>query len=276
MVNPKLFLNWFRAKVSNTAIGTAFSPHIPTRVDEKKLVADIENFLRLEHTGIWSEFSTYRKFSVGKDYAERLGERKTLCLEEAFIIYLILQTTRPHTIVEIGTDYGKSTRRIIDIKDLLGLDSQVICFDVVDHVEHFTPDEAQLILKDVTHTFRQDVLEAHAPGLIFLDAHPFYLLKSVISGVLNDSNDWILAIHDCSLGLCNPNMTLSREDINITSTTGVWERHVLADILNVAKPLSERLDNFQTSTHHIKVFETPHGLAVILPKRLLQLRGGFR
>ena len=273
MIDLRSFLRWLRARARYAITGTAFVPHIPTRVDEGKLGAEILHFFRLERTSFETALHTYRAFSEQKGYAERLGERKTLSLEEAFIIYVILQTTRPRTIVEIGTDVGRSTRRIIDMKNLLELDSPVICFDVIDRVKHFTPDEAQLILRDVTHTFRQDVLNAFAPGVVFLDARPYYLLKSVISGILDCPSDWILAVHDCSRGLCNPRMTISKEDPDVTSATGIWERHVLAEILGVDDPLSERLNHLQTATHHIRVFSTPHGLAAILAHRLRQ-RGG--
>jgi hypothetical protein len=248
----------------------SYKPKIPSFIDQNVLVRQVSDFFNLPLADVRWHYERYRILHDLKRYSDILGERKTLCFEEAFIIYVILACFRPPTIVEIGTQYGKSTRRIIDIKDLMKTNSRVICYDVVDEVKHFTPDEAQLILNDVTHTFRQDVLGAYAPGMIYLDAHPYHLLKNVISEFLSYPGDCILAIHDCSRGLCNPNMTLSRDELNITSNTGVWERHVLAEIFGVKNPMSDQLDDIYTSTHHLKVFGTPHGLAVIQPKRLLR------
>ena len=64
-------------------------------------------------------------------------------------------------------------------------------------------------------------------------------------------------------------MRISKEDSAlITSRTGHWERHVLAEIFGVDNPLDSSLDDRETETHRLRVFETPHGLAVIMPKSL--------
>lgn len=248
--------------------GGQYKPHIPS-VDQVALIGAVADFFGLPLVKVKSHYKTYLKVHRRKRYAQ-LGERKTLCFEEAFIIYVIVKLFRPGpTIVEIGTQFGLSTRRIIDITNLAGLDSRVICFDIEDQVKHFSPGEAQLILKDVTHTFGQDVLGIHAPGLIYLDAHPYCLLKNVISEVLNYSGDLILAVHDCSLGLYNPNMKLRKDAPNITSHTGMWERHVLAEVFRVADAASDALDVAETPTHRLNIFDTPHGLGVIVPKQML-------
>jgi len=250
-----------------------YRPHIPS-VDQDLLISQVSNYFRISSAQADSYYDEYRVLHNRKDYARVLGERKTLCFEEAFIISVILRLVRPANVVEIGTQYGKSTRRIIDIKNALNLNSQVTCFDIEDQVRFFESQEAQLILKDVTHTFQHDVLETCAPEVIFLDAHPYYLLRNVISGVLDaPKGGCILVIHDCAKGLCNPSMRQSKDDPNVTSTLGVWERHVLAEIFGIANPLSEQLDDIETVTHRLKIFGTPHGLAVIMPKKLLLCEG---
>ncbi len=213
-------------------------------------------------------WKAYRAFSKEKHYATLMGERKTLCIEEAFIIYVILSLFPPKAIVEIGTQYGKSTRRIIDIKNLLRLESNIVCFDIANQVKHFNPDEARLMLKDVTLTFQEDVLKTYGSGFIYFDAHPYHLIKNAVHGIIENS-DWIIAMHDCGRGLCNPRMEQSKDDPNISSLTGHWERHVLAEIFGISDPLSPALEDITTTTHALKIFETPHGLAVITPKHHL-------
>jgi hypothetical protein len=60
-------------------------------------------------------------------------------------------------------------------------------------------------------------------------------------------------------------MTLDRADSNVTSLTGVWERYVLAETFGIADPLDPALDDLETPSHRLRVFGTPHGLALIVP-----------
>jgi hypothetical protein len=209
---------------------------------------------------------TYRSFHEEKGYERTLGELKTLCFEEAFLLYLALSVHRPRTIAEVGTQHGKSTRRILDMVDLLGLASRVVCFDRADEVRHFGPHEAELVLGDVTGRFRTAVLSACKPDLIFLDVHAYDLLKEAITETITAGGDCVLAVHDCGRGLCNPHMILTRDDPGVTSLTGIWERHVLAEVFGVDDPLSPRLDDVASATHRLRIFDTPHGLALITPR----------
>jgi hypothetical protein len=115
----------------------------------------------------------------------------------------------------------------------------------------------------VTHDFSQTVLARLSPSLIYLDAHPYNLLNNVISGWLDWSRSHaaIMAIHDCSPTLYFPHMWISKDDHTVVSTdTGLWERHVLSKIFNTP---NDELDDVQTSTHKLRIFGTPYGLALI-------------
>jgi hypothetical protein len=244
-------------------VGTAYTPRFPSRINQDKLVTDVSHFLGLKRPDVQAMLGTYRSLHEQKMYTRTLGELKTLCFEEAFIVCCCLSAQQPRTIVEIGTQHGKSTRRIIDMKTLIGVDSPIVCFDVSDQVQHFVPSEARLILKDVTGKFRHDVLETYGSGFIFLDVHSYALLREAVSETIAFPGDWMLAIHDCGRGLFNPHMTLSKEDQGVTSFTGIWERQVLAEVFGIADPLNERLDGLETATHKLRIFDTPHGLGLI-------------
>ena len=43
-------------------------------------------------------------------------------------------------------------------------------------------------------------------------------------------------------GFATPDATLARDNPDVTSATGVWERHILAEVFGVDDPRSERLD----------------------------------
>ena len=80
--------------------------------------------------------------------------------------------------------------------------------------------------------------------------------------------DCTLVMHDSGKALCNPDMTLSRDDPGgITSATGHWERHVLCEIFDVDDPMTGEIDFQETPTHKLRVFQTTHGLATIVPRR---------
>src|SRR5262249_34857453 len=154
-----------------------------------------------------------------------------------FALYALLSERRPESLVEVGTQHGKSARRLLDMRDSLGLSAPLTCFDVVDALESVRRDEVELVIGDVTGRFHEAVLDVRPPGVAFLDVHTYPLLREAVAAVLADRRDWVLAIHDCGPGLCNPHMILAKDDPNITSATGVWERHVLAEAFGVADPL---------------------------------------
>ena len=214
-------------------------------------------------------WSAYQKLAERRDHLNLLGNIGTTSSEEAFALHCLIDAYDPPNLVEIGTYHGGSTRRILDSIADLRRDTAVFTYDIADMARYFRPDEAQLILRDVTGSVEAEILERYEPGIIYLDAHPWQLLQDVLRGVLR-RDDWILAIHDCSPILCNPNMSIPKgEPRLISARTGHWERHVLADVFGVNDPLDERLNRLDTESHSLRIFGTQHGLALILPRRML-------
>ena len=249
-----------------------FHPSLPASVDRDLLVAQAADFWGLPTDTVWQHYHTYRRFHDEKGYEQKFGERKTLSFEEAFLIYLAALRLRPAHVVEIGSQFGKSARRIVDLLRFLELNATLTCFDVIDELQYVSKDEVELVLHDLSGDFRERVLEGIAPGLIYLDAHPYALLKTVIRSFLewSGSHPAVLAIHDCSPGLYNPRMRISKDDPNaVSSRTGHWERHILAEIFNVS---NSNLDDLVTPTHRLKIFATTHGLALIAPRFVLEVK----
>jgi glycosyltransferase involved in cell wall biosynthesis len=242
-----------------------YAPHIPPRVDRGRLVVDVAEFLGLPAGRAEVLFQSYLGVHEARGYARRLGECKTLCLEEAFVLYALLARDRPPTVAVVGAEDGGPARRLLDVVSLLGLPGRVVCFDAADRVRHFGRDEAELVVGDLAGRFRTAVLGAFEPGLVYLDLHPYPLLSEAVAQTVADGR-WSLAVHDCGRGLCNPHMSLARDDPAVTSLTGVWERHVLAEVFAAAGPFDPRLDRLETATHRLRVFDTPHGLALALPR----------
>jgi glycosyltransferase involved in cell wall biosynthesis len=245
-----------------------FAPIFPEKIDEVKVVAETAEFLGYQPEDVARMLAAYRNLHEKEGYASRFGEMKTLAFEEAFILCVLCSLVRPKTIVEIGAQQGRSTRRIVDFKNWLGLACPVVSYDTTAEVIHATRDEVDLHCEDLTGRFRQEVLEKNASGMIFLDAHPYRLLEEAITETLAFPGEWALAIHDCSPGICNPHMTLSKDDPQISSHTGIWERHILAEAFGVADPLDPQLEKAATATHKLRIFSTRHGLGLIVPAHL--------
>jgi glycosyltransferase involved in cell wall biosynthesis len=242
-----------------------YSPRFIESVNHPQLIRDAAEFFGLEPSQVAKMFSAYREYSEHQAYARTLGEWKTLSTEEAFLSGMLLSLTRPATIVEIGTQQGKSTRRLVDLVSYLGIPTDVICYDPVDQLRYVTQGEVDFRAEDLTGRFRTEVLDRHGSGFIFLDTHGYPLLREVIEETLQHYGNWTLAIHDCGRGLCNPQMTIARDSSKVTSFTGTWERYVLAELFEVTDPLSEQLDRCTAQGHHLRIFETQQGLGVILP-----------
>lgn len=241
-----------------------FSGRLPDKVDHEQLVAQAADFFALTPDAARRGFSDYRRLHERHSYAAALGERKTLSFEEAYLLYLAALHVRPAQVVEIGTQYGKSTRRILDLFSYLQMPVEVTCFDIADELRFVRRDEVQLDIQDITGQAREIVFEGMAPGLTYLDARPYALLKDVIGEFLawSPGRPVLLAIHDCTPHLYNPKMTVARDDAEVGSHTGVWERHVLGELF--ATP-NERLEDVRTPAHRLRIFGTPHGLALIAP-----------
>lgn len=256
-------------KLWNTYKLQSYRPVIPTDVDQARLLRELAAFLGRPLQWIEALWSDYQALMAAKRHGSELGQVGTLSSEEAFVIHCLCALFQPPELIEIGTHQGKSTRRILDSIAHLQLKMRVTCFDIEDLVQYFSSEEATLLLRDVTDSVEQDILDRYAPGIIYLDAHPWRLLKNVIAAVLR-REDWLLAIHDCSPILCNPKMTIPKDEPSlITMRTGHWERHVLAEVFGLDDPLDARMNALETDTHLLRVFGTQHGLGLIAPKALL-------
>jgi hypothetical protein len=245
-------------------------------VNQETLQAQAADFFNLPLAVVQQYYADYHALHTQKEYARRLGESKTLCFEEAFLLFVAAATVHPQHVVEIGTQYGKSTRRIVDMLQALHLNSAVTCFDVSNDIQYVNASEINLKIQDVTPNVTETVLSPLAPELIFLDARPYHLLKNVISEFLKWSllHPSILAVHDCSPALYFPRMWISKDNYaEISTNTGVWERHVLSELFATE---NAKLDDVRTGTHRLRIFGTPHGLALIAPITLLDQVGEQR
>jgi hypothetical protein len=235
-------------------------------VDQAKLQDQVAELLGLTKVQVMGLYRGYRALHEMERYAERFGELKTLCFEEAFVLYAILSVRRPRSLVAIGSRDGRAVRRLLDMRRSLALTFPTICVDVENRDSEFNIEEVEHELREGAGRIRVAVLDRHDAGLIFLDARDYGLLREVVNETLVDARGWIVAIQSCGRGLCNPRSTLDKNDARVTTLTGLWDRYVLADAFGVSDPLDPRLESIDSARHRLRILETPHGLGVIVPK----------
>lgn len=234
----------------------------------KGLVAELAAFFGRDERQIDAYYQEYRALYRRRRYRRYLSEHKTTCFEEAFIFFVLFSLIRPRRMVEIGTQYGQSTRRFLDIAGHLGLETEIVCYDVADELKFVGHEEVRLVLQDVTGRAQEEIYQRWQPDIVFLDARPYHLIRDVVQAALEAPDGSVLVIHDCTRGLCHPGMPLSREDTRISSKTGVWERHVLAEFFGIDQPCRRALDYVAHRNHVLRIFDTRHGLGVIAPRRV--------
>jgi predicted O-methyltransferase YrrM len=229
------------------------------KVNEAEVLKQYEQFLNIKINNQWQLYKQIAAQHI------KLGELKTLNTLEAFLFYFLMDRLRPNTLIEIGTLQGKSTRRLIDIRNSISKNTKIVCYDIVDKLHYIDKNEVTFNQINITGKILK-VLDQYNDGIIYLDAHPYDLTSETILAVLQNKH-WHLIIHDCGKHLYNPNMLIpkDRPDL-ITSLTGHWERHILSDIFRVNDPLSDDLNNTETATHKLKIFDTTHGICAITPK----------
>ncbi len=246
-----------------------FVPVFAAPVDIARLAPAVGRFFGISGADVARMYRPYLAFHRSQGYARTLGEFKTLCLDEAFILCVTLSIKRPRVILAIESQRGRPVRRILDMAGFLGLNCRVVAFGEPGEALYYGPDEVELIQGGPVGGVAGAV-ERHQPDLIYLDRHEYALVDEVVGLGLSSPKDLVVAIHDCGPGLCNPSMTLAPDDPRVTSASGVWQRHVLAGAFGLDDPLDPGLDEVETAAHRLAVFETTHGLA------LLARRDGLR
>jgi predicted O-methyltransferase YrrM len=240
-----------------------YSPIYNSVMDHVTAVAAVVELWSISSDQANSLWEQHRTFVEKMCYGEEITAGKTLSFDESFFIYVLLAQRRPRTIVEIGTQYGRSTRRLIDMSHELELNSHIVCYDIVDEVVFFKKGrEAELRICDITPNFSHEIMDTLKADIVFLDARPRPLIEAVVAGVLISPHPCVLAIHDCARGICKKDTTYIPQ-ISPTSMTGVWERHVLAEIFSIKDPLSSQLDSCDQLGMRLRIPSTRHGLGML-------------
>ena len=225
MIQSKAAALWGRLR--------GFRGRLPQTIDQERVLAEAADFFCLHPDDVLAGFDGYSMLHDSKGYAATLGETKTLGFEEAFLLYLAASRVRPANVVEIGSQYGKSTRRILDLLEALGLKAHVTCFDIADELRYVDHDEVTLGAQgcdERSHSKRA----AGSFTRVDLSGRPSLRpaaqrdcrVPGVVTRQRGDPGRPRL-----QPALYNPHMRIAKDDVAAIGTAnGHWERYVLAEV----------------------------------------------
>lgn len=187
-----------------------------------------------------------------------LKQAKTLSKEECRSIYEYMKKNTPKTMLEFGVQYGCSTRVFLEISKWLGLDLDLHSWDIVDAIQSKCVNRKQFTFHRRNVTGKEEkVIAQFNPDLIFLDAHPYKMTKSMMECCLKHKVNFMA--HDVSIKIYE---ALGRRSNNFKkkNTYGAWELYVLVELFG--KSLLEN-DSYEDDKVKISFNRDEWGLAVV-------------
>ena len=159
-----------------------------------------------------------------------LAQARTLCKEECREIFKYMDIKRPKTIMEFGVQYGCSSRVFVEMGNWFGYKVNLHSWDIADQVREscISKLDFNLHIMNVTGS-ESEVIEKYAPDLIFLDAHPYKMTKSLMSECLSRKIDFMC--HDVELELLERARKQSKNFIDFNVYVD-WELYILGQLIS--------------------------------------------
>jgi hypothetical protein len=159
-----------------------------------------------------------------------LKQARTLVKEECREIFSHMSSCKPHTILEFGVQYGCSSRVFVEMAKWLDLKMELNSWDVVDAVKKdcISKTDFKLHIEDVTGK-EKEVFDRYSPDLVFLDAHPYRLTKSIMQECLSRKIDFMT--HDVEQFVFD---RAKKQSKNFTdfSVYVDWELYILGELIS--------------------------------------------
>jgi hypothetical protein len=156
--------------------------------------------------------------------------KKTLSKRECEEIFYYFDQHRPQTMIELGTQYGCSTKIFVEIANFFGYKLNMHAFDIRDRIRSSIVDrnEFHLHIEDITDK-ELETLDLYSPDLVFLDAHPYKLTKNMVNACLRKQINFMC--HDISLDVHEKARQQSNNFTNFDIYVA-WELYVIAKIIS--------------------------------------------
>lgn len=195
------------------------------------------------------------------------GYAKSLDVAEGFAAWALVKHTRPRVIVELGVQYGVSSRLWKEALKAYVPNHELVLCDLEDK-RRFIDDNECTFLKADARQVLPELFASRDVGILHNDAHPYDLIHWSVTEAMRH-NVPVLTFHDVGR---SPRTTfqissskLGKEEklanSEYSAHYGHWERHVMAEVFD-ERILSE--DTVTTSSHRIQIFDSLFGFGVVI------------
>lgn len=210
----------------------------------------------------WKHLSGLRSSSKKTD-----GYAKSLDVAEGFAVWALVKHTRPKVIVELGVQYGVSSRLWKEALKAYVPNHELVLCDLEDKRRFIGDDECTFLQADARQVLPK-LFASGEVGILHNDAHPYDLIHWSVTEAIRH-NVPVLTFHDVGRGPRTSfkisSSQLSQEEklanTEYSAQYGHWERHVIAEIFD-ERILSE--DTIITNSHRIQIFDSLFGFGVVL------------
>ena len=227
--------------------------------------------------GEWLEETAaeYRACSVAWRYLSGLrspsrktdGFAKSLDVAEGFAAWALIKHTRPKVVVELGVQYGISSRLWKEALKAYVPEHELILCDLEDKRYFIDDNECTFLRADARQVLPQ-LFASGEVGLLHNDAHPYDLIHWSVAEALRHKVA-VLTFHDVGRGPRGPfklaSSQLSKEQRLANNENwaqyGTWERHVMAEVFD-NKVLHQ--DSVVGGSYRIQIFDSLFGFAVVM------------
>jgi len=170
-----------------------------------------------------------------------LKKARTLVKEECREIYSYMSSLRPKTILEFGVQYGCSSRVFLEIGKWIGSEVVLHSWDIVDAVRKdcISKDDFYFHIENISGK-EKGLFDKYAPDLLFLDAHPYRMTKSLIQECLSRKIDFMT--HDVEYFVFD---RAKKQSKNFTDF-GVyvdWELYILGELISTDLYIKDYYEN---------------------------------
>jgi len=194
------------------------------------------------------------------------GVAKSLDVAEGLAVWSLVKHLRPMVVVELGVQYGVSSRLWKEALKRYVPGHELILCDLEDRRRFIRDDECTFIRGDACELLPA-VMKSHTVDLLHNDAHPYRLIRwSVEEGLKNAVGTF--TFHDVGRG---PRVPFRVESAQMTfeeklahsediSGCGHWERHVMGELFD-ERILHE--DTADTDRCAVQIFDSLFGFGAV-------------
>jgi hypothetical protein len=237
--------------------------------------AELRHFLGCDHGWLAATAAEYAACPAAWEYLSGLrsatratdGMSKSLDLAEGFALWALVKHLRPKLVVELGVQYGISSRLWKEALNAYVPNHRLILCDLEDHRRLIGDDEARFYQEDAAEVLPRLFAEEQV-DILHNDAHPYDLIRWSVDEAISHQVP-CLTFHDVGRGPRNPFRVESahltqeekmRQSLN-WAEYGLWERHVMAELL------SPDLLHHDAATAHgwqVQIFDSLFGFGAAL------------